>query len=81
MNYIQTKALFPELYKQISPPKTIKHQPYKQITIAYRLVIGVYIDFEGLIFILVEEEVFFRRIVGPYIFNALVSIAFILHLL
>ena len=35
INYIQTKVLSPQLYKQILPSETIKHQPYKQITTVY----------------------------------------------
>ena len=34
-----------------------------------------------LILILVEEEIFFCRIVGPYLLDALVDIAFVFYLL
>ena len=37
--------------------------------------------FELLVFVLVEEEIFFCGIVGPDVFDALVHIAFVFNLL
>ena len=37
--------------------------------------------FERLVFVLVEEEVFLRRVIRPDVFNALVDISLVLYLL
>ena len=42
---------------------------------------GLYCGGIELIFVFVPEEIFFRRIVGPNIFDAFIDIALILNLL